>query len=847
MEERPSSSSGDMSQPASLQKCLTAESRVTFDLTDLRERRATKVVDMLAGLGQLAHGSVGSSSGGTPDELDTHADGKLMRVADAFAPTSAHIPLSDVPLLRQKIELAKRPREFGELLCYVCFLVVFIALVFAEAQVSAAWEMRESLSLRLRSNYGQADTTFEDVRDVESFWAWWDAIDPPFYHDTASDGPLIDLTEGNYLVGAARVRVKRMAQDSCTNVPAFLRGAPPLGAACVGPWEDSMEATDPFGSVPECAAYVPPTTTDPAATPSTCLTSPPPPSSPPSPPSSTPTSPPSPTPTSPPTPTPTSPPSPATSPSTSPAPPDPASPPPTAPGGSQPPQPQPPPPLPSYCAQFPGGRFVWRNERQLGMSYARGRRGRYGNQQGFQHCKQCSAGYSVELPRERADAEAVVRALRSETSGLLDDSARVLFLNVPFYNPNHDFFGLIRLMVEFTEAGHVWTRENFYFIDLKRYGDKLSSKPTESAGRIFVLVTFVLFVAYYLARMLRALYVDYWGYLTQLWNWVELVNLSIFVAVIAIRCSFMLNPLRQCLDGRVLLDSYDDAQFCSKCACNKAGCTAWAPDYVNMELLGWLYEVELSLLAVNMILSSIAMSKYLRMSSRIYLPWSTMGRAMPNLLTFMIVFLGIMLSFVTVGHFVFGKKVDSFRTFGVSMESCMLFLLGEQEYAAALPAINSFISPIFFYGYVIVMVIVLTNMVVAVLIGAYDREKAFLLLIDNAVAGRQTTFSGWVKARFKGTFGQVGFIMRATKAVGRWLAAAAAFLDPRPAKDENGKVAKGNAFSRVVRLRRLVTKLTSGSSEDDVDDGVDGAAAKGAGASALSGPSAPEEEGNPSQ
>lgn len=289
--------------------------------------------------------------------------------------------------------------------------------------------------------------------------------------------------------------------------------------------------------------------------------------------------------------------------------------------------------------------------------------------------------------------------------GFLEGGARAIAINIPLYNVDQDIFGIYRFLVEFMETGYVWKFENYYFIDAKEYLANGNYVP------IFLQAFMLMFITFYVGDMCYQLHSSVthgltWKYFRDMWNWVEIMNNSVFVAVIYFRLKFYSSEVLNAASGDYLIEE----------------------EYINIELCGYQYDMELGLVAFNILVSFLKVFKYLKPFPRFYMPWATVGRAFPDLLCFLFLFLGCMTSFIIVGNLTFGKQMRAFRTFNSGIKTMILFLLGDFSYDE-MPHINKVIAPIFFYGYIILMVLIMFNMATAILLDAYSAEKEDMLVV----------------------------------------------------------------------------------------------------------------------
>ena len=140
----------------------------------------------------------------------------------------------------------------------------------------------------------------------------------------------------------------------------------------------------------------------------------------------------------------------------------------------------------------------------------------------------------------------------------------------------------------------------------------------------------------------------------------------------------------------------------------------------TLDNLASLKVIELNLAAVNVWLSFLRICQSFKINSKLYLPYSVMRYAVPDMICFLVFFFGLLLSLVFMAHLCFGNSLLIFSTFYVSMWTCTRFVLGDFDYSE-LPYVNGRLAPVFYYTFVVLMIMVSFNMAVAIIVDAYEK------------------------------------------------------------------------------------------------------------------------------
>merc|ERR1719316_2159742 len=101
--------------------------------------------------------------------------------------------------------------------------------------------------------------------------------------------------------------------------------------------------------------------------------------------------------------------------------------------------------------------------------------------------------------------------------------------------------------------------------------------------------------------------------------------------------------------------------------------------------------------------------------ARLALVTQTLSRSFLDISHFGIVFLAIFSSYAIMGNLLFGREVQGFSTFGRSMNSCFLVLMGDFEYMEQMQEVGRYISRLWFWTFMVLVFLIMLNMVLAIL------------------------------------------------------------------------------------------------------------------------------------
>ena len=375
----------------------------------------------------------------------------------------------------------------------------------------------------------------------------------------------------------------------------------------------------------------------------------------------------------------------------------------------------------------PGNMFVWRQDEQSLFGGANGRLHLYPDD-----------GFVVDLAKDRGNATAQLMALKN--NHFLDLQSRLLAAEFSVYNANLNLFSVIRIAFEFPASGGAVPFAQFRTVKLLRY---LSSTD------YFVLVCEILLgclVFLYIYEEIMEIVNaccrfktspgddEHRGWrayvLDDLWNAVDVLNLSLFLVVIIFRVIMTIS----------LNQIFDTGNFKSDAS------------YLNLQGIALMATQEININACNMLLVTIKTLKYLNHMDRIQQLSQTLVRAAADTALFLIMFLIIFFGYALAGFMMFSADVKGFRTIFRSMETLVLSILGSFDYSE-IEQSNRYLAPMFFFSYMLLVFFVLLNMFIAIINNAYDsvRESAARrdaeLRVQQLLSGKVQRLTPWAQIK----------------------------------------------------------------------------------------------------
>ncbi|KAJ9467989.1 Polycystin-2 [Diplonema papillatum] len=380
-----------------------------------------------------------------------------------------------------------------------------------------------------------------------------------------------------------------------------------------------------------------------------------------------------------------------------------------------------------------------------------------------------SGGFVRDLPTDQAAAQRVVYELKQ--AGWIDHQTRAVVLDFTTYNANVKMLTVVQLLTEWFPTGTVVTRTSIKPIPPMTLDD---GNDIASLALEIVLATYLccylvneaaefysfksvgkercivcrkaailetgddkvyscvecsaLFDPFENTRCTKCLreytatkHLCWKGYFQDVWNWLDIVNLFFFVAVFSLRFS-----LRSDMAG---IDY-------------NVGHT-----FILMYPIANKYTTSNYLNSVNALLCFLKTFKYLGKFDKLAILIRTMSNSRKEIGYFLVIFGIIFVGFALAFQLGFGSDVEAYQSMADSLMSLFLMLLGDFDYQVLVRS-NRVLAPLFFVFYNVLVVLVLSNMFIAIVSGAYatayEEPPA-----ENFVSSSLTLFFNSLSMRFE--------------------------------------------------------------------------------------------------
>ncbi|KAJ9464875.1 Polycystin-2 [Diplonema papillatum] len=308
------------------------------------------------------------------------------------------------------------------------------------------------------------------------------------------------------------------------------------------------------------------------------------------------------------------------------------------------------------------------------------------------HC----GGYTVDLPFNsscRAVTDAT-KALQADNAPFIDTLAtRFAVAEFFVYSVQTDTYTSVKLFTEFAPGGALVNKWQ-----LRTFAVYTGEPPILDC----FFLAFVLYFCWSFVNDWRAFNKGYppgsrasrgqwWLYLFEFWNVLELTNLVTFLVVFAL-------------------------QFAWMAACSQESFLfPFQPRYPEeFDHLLNLYMMKVYANSVNTVITFLKFLKYVRLNSRLNVLSATVSLKAPDMFACLIIFVFVVFAYALAATALFGSSISDYRNLFTAYSTLNRMLLGDFDYAA-LRLENRFLAGLYFWSFVVIGLFLLLNFLVAIM------------------------------------------------------------------------------------------------------------------------------------
>ncbi|EGZ20117.1 hypothetical protein PHYSODRAFT_494396 [Phytophthora sojae] len=315
----------------------------------------------------------------------------------------------------------------------------------------------------------------------------------------------------------------------------------------------------------------------------------------------------------------------------------------------------------------------------------------------------------ISFDTNATEAAGMITALKMEGEWL-DFSTEELLITIVTYNGELQGYAVTEMQLAFSEGGLVEASSSTTPALSNPYSASISV-----AADIVVSVFFLLAVAIQLRKIYRYRRTGIRNVLCgDVWTVIEHASTLVVVAFYFVWFSIVLLMFQK--------------NFRDNLAQLVVGGKNWASDteargrlYAVIAMLQQVAQLTVALRLIATLavfLLSLRILKRFRFHPRLSILTRTVANALHQFGAFFVVFIVIFVTFAVSGTILFGDRVEEFSSIQIAMETCINMLFGNFDYGT----IQGLYPPVcmfYYWGYMIVVSLVLLNMMLAIVLDAY--------------------------------------------------------------------------------------------------------------------------------
>uniref|UniRef100_A0A1I8GMZ4 PLAT domain-containing protein n=2 Tax=Macrostomum lignano TaxID=282301 RepID=A0A1I8GMZ4_9PLAT len=304
-----------------------------------------------------------------------------------------------------------------------------------------------------------------------------------------------------------------------------------------------------------------------------------------------------------------------------------------------------------------------------------------------------SGGYVFQFRGSLSAMQANINELK--TLQWLDRQTRAVFIDLAFYNPNVNLFGIGTIVFELSGTGGMVGIYRFQAANLLSFlGSGLKS------FEIACQVLFCLMLLGMIIKELRNIYKQRKAYFWSIWNLAELFIL--FGSVLSIAAY-----------AYVIYETSKLTEEFSKYGGNV---------YLNFQYVAFWNEYLTYFTAFIVFVSTLKFIRLLRFNKRMGMMGDVVRIAAKDIRQFFIMFFIMFCAFVQTFHLIFLQRLYGYSTFLYTMEQLMQIALGKFKFLELYES-EPILGPLIFAMYAIFVIFILLNMFVSILNEAFAKVK----------------------------------------------------------------------------------------------------------------------------
>ena len=262
----------------------------------------------------------------------------------------------------------------------------------------------------------------------------------------------------------------------------------------------------------------------------------------------------------------------------------------------------------------------------------------------------------------------------------------MVMIDFTLYSANIDTFLFFRLGVEQAPTGGLSPFWDNYAIDM---GDEVSSSTLT-----FRIILGLFCMIFFTQEISECCNHGCKTHCSDIWNMLETLNLFLFFTYFGLLLASELT----------LIHERETQTF-------------------DIQSIGAMRTFADNVLALNVVISSIKVFKYIKVSRRMSLMLTTFYQARYSLFALLILVLIFLVGYAMAFYLAFGHRIAGFRSFSRSFKTLANSLLADFEYQEDLERVNWLLGPLMYFSFQIFVSFVLLSLLIAIIEDAFQTTQ----------------------------------------------------------------------------------------------------------------------------
>ena len=325
-------------------------------------------------------------------------------------------------------------------------------------------------------------------------------------------------------------------------------------------------------------------------------------------------------------------------------------------------------------------------------------------------------GYVADLGYNAKTARRVVSDLRA--NNWIDQRTRVVLIEFSIFNANTNYLSICTMFFEVLPTGHGYAFERTETFPL------YNKQTGFYEFYLICQLLFILMVLYYAVLECFKLYRQRCAYFANIWNWIELVQLT--CALLAI--------LFYIIKAKSVLASITKLQANPYVSVNFQKAFAWS-------------DAENIVLSITVFVITIKLLNMFRFNPHISIFSSSMRVARKFLVSYSVLLFIIYSSYGMLAYLVLGGNIFQYSTFTRTLEQEFIMTLGGKMQLESLRRVNRILGPLIGFSFKIWILFIFLNFFVVILNDSYEDVKA-----NTDKQSKEFEMADFIQMRFKAIF-----------------------------------------------------------------------------------------------